>query len=252
MGRFASTADFYERSRPPYGSRFFEDVARRLAWNGTERLLDLGTGPGLLALGFAPWVADGVGVDPEPAMLAAARKAAERAGVRLRLIEGRTEDLPKAIGRFDIVTIGRALHWMDPAATRAVLDRIVAPGGSVLICRSRAVSDGRNPWLEPYDIARRRCGEPGSPGRPARDHSGVFDGTRFHFRETIAVESEQDIALTILIDRVLSMSTTSPDRIGAKIGILRDAIGAALAPFATGGHLHEIIEARADVFATDD
>ena len=252
MGRFASTVAYYERARPPYGPRFFAEVARRLALSGTERLLDLGTGPGILALGFAPWVAELVGVDPEPAMLAAARGAAERAGVGVRLIEGRAEDLPDAIGVFDIVTIGRALHWMEPAPTRVVLDRLVAPRGSLLICRSSAVPDGRNPWLEPYDLARGRWGEPGSPARHALDRSAFLAGTRFRSRGTVSVEFGQDITVTALVDRVLSMSTSSPDRIGADVAVLRASIGTALDPFAKDGILHEIVEARAEVFAAVD
>ena len=154
MGRFASTVPFYARSRPPYGPAFFAAVARRLGLRGTERLLDLGTGPGLLALGFAPWVAEVIGVDPEPAMVEAARAAAERARVAMAVVEGRAEEVPQTLGLFDLVTIGRALHWMDPAPTRAVLDRIVASRGAVLICRSASVPDGRNPWLAAYDAAR--------------------------------------------------------------------------------------------------
>ena len=252
MGRFASTVAYYERSRPPYGSLFFEEVARRLAFRGTERLLDLGTGPGILALGFAPWVGELVGVDPEPAMLVAARSAADRAGVPLRLIEGPAEDLPDDVGLFGIVTIGRALHWMDPAPTRAVLDRLVAPRGFVAICRSAAVSDGRNPWLEPYDLARGRWGEPGSPARHALDRFAFFADTRFRFRETVSVEFEQDIALPALVDRVLSMSTSSPDRIGVDVAALRASIGVALAPFARDGTLREMLEARAEIFAAND
>ena len=76
-------------------------------------LIDLGTGPGLLALGFAPYVGRIVGVDPEPAMIAAATEAAARASQALTLIEGKAEELPADIGSFDVVTIGRALHWMD-------------------------------------------------------------------------------------------------------------------------------------------
>ena len=251
MGRFASTVVYYERSRPPYGP-LFQAVARRLGLSGTERLLDLGTGPGVLALGFAPWVAELVGVDPEPAMLAAARAAADRAGAVLRLIEGRAEDLPDDVGPFDIVTIGRALHWMDPAPTREVLDRLVAPRGLVVICRSSAVSDGRNPWLDAYDLARGRWGEPGSRARRALDRSVFFAGTRFRFRETVSVEFEQDIAPTALVDRVLSMSTTSSDAIGADVGALRASIAAALDPYAKDGMLHEIVEARAEVFVAVD
>ncbi len=249
MGRFASTAAYYERSRPPYGPLFFEEIARRLALRGTERLLDLGTGPGVLALGFAPWVGELLGVDPEPAMLAAARAAADRAGVSLQLVEGRAEDVPNDIGRFDIVTVGRALHWMDPAPVRAVLDRLVAPNGSVLVCRSSTVSDGRNPWLEAFDFARRRWSDSGSPARHALDSAAFFAGTRFHLRETVLIVFEQDVASTTLVDRVLSMSSSSPDTIGAEVEALRAAIGGAIAPFASDGLLHEVLEARAEIFA---
>ena len=35
------------------------------------------------------------------------------------------------MGPYRLVTIGRAFHWMDRAATLAMLDRIVGPGGAV-------------------------------------------------------------------------------------------------------------------------
>ena len=56
-------------------------------------MLDLGTGPGLLALGFAPHVGRVVGVDVEPAMLEIAREAAVRAGHDLTLIESPAEQM---------------------------------------------------------------------------------------------------------------------------------------------------------------
>ena len=98
LRRFASTVAFHERAREPYGESFFAEVARTLGFGGGERLLDLGTGPGLLALGFAPFVGEVIGVDPEPAMLEAARQAAQRARVALRLVEARAESLPAGIG----------------------------------------------------------------------------------------------------------------------------------------------------------
>ena len=119
MGRFASTVPLYEELRPPYPADFFRNVAQKLRFGKQHRLIDLGTGPGLLALGFAPYVGRIVGVDPEPAMLAAANRAAERAAQTFTLIAGKAEDLPDEVGRFDVVTIGRALHWMDREATLA-------------------------------------------------------------------------------------------------------------------------------------
>ena len=86
MGRFATTVALYEELRPPYPPAFFGRVAQQLGLASEHALIDLGTGPGLLALGFAPYVGRIVGVDPEPAMIVAARTAAARASQTLSLI----------------------------------------------------------------------------------------------------------------------------------------------------------------------
>src|SRR6201999_2379230 len=93
MGRFATTVPLYEEYRPPYPAEFFRAVAAWLALSEDHALIDLGTGPGLLALGFAPYVGRIVGVDPEPAMLAAARQTAARRAQALTLIESKAEAL---------------------------------------------------------------------------------------------------------------------------------------------------------------
>src|SRR3982074_3988417 len=106
MGRFATTAALYEELRPPYPPGFFREVVLRLALGKEHALIDLVTGPGLLALGFAPSVGRIVGVDPEPAMLAATRKAGADASKAITLIESKAEALPSDVGKFDMVTIG--------------------------------------------------------------------------------------------------------------------------------------------------
>jgi len=130
MGRFATTVALYEELRPPYPPAFFRSVAQKLGLGSEHALIDLGTGPGLLALGFGPYVGRIVGVDPEPAMITAARKAAQRASQALTLIEGKAEALPADIGSFDVVTVGRALHWMNRDATLALFERLVAAEGA--------------------------------------------------------------------------------------------------------------------------
>ena len=64
------------------------------------------------------------------------------------------EALPLDGGQFDVVTIGRALHWMA-SATAALFNRLVAPGGAILVCTSNSAADGRNPWLEEFNRAQR-------------------------------------------------------------------------------------------------
>ena len=116
MGRFASTVGYYASARPPYGAAFFAAVARELGFDRSQRLLDVGAGPGILAIGFAPACGEVVGVDPEPAMIEAARAAAGRAGVAATFIEGRFEDMAASLGAFDVVTIGRAIPLARPGA----------------------------------------------------------------------------------------------------------------------------------------
>ena len=170
MGRFASTVAYYESARPPYGAAFFEAVALQMGLDGRERLLDVGAGPGILAIGFSPYCREVVGVDPEPGMVEAARAAAERAGVTVRFVEARFEDAAAKLGAFDIVSIGRAIHWLDPEPARAALDRALAPRGSVLVCGATSAKGGRNPWLETFNTVRDRW----KGDRPSRDHHTFF------------------------------------------------------------------------------
>jgi ubiquinone/menaquinone biosynthesis C-methylase UbiE len=253
MGRFATTAVFYERLRPPYPAAFFQHVAETLKLSKQHALIDLGTGPGLLALGFAPYVGRITGVDPEPAMLAAAREAADRAGQELTLIAGKAEDLPDDIGRFDVVTIGRALHWMDRAAILNVLERLLAPDGALLICASSSVTDGRNVWLDSYTAARREWAQDlretagGRSERVHRELAAYLAGSPFRFVETISVEASHEISATDLAQRMLTYSSSSPALLGDKVEpVLRD-VERRLAPFAQNGSVTEVLIATAQV-----
>ncbi len=244
MGRFASTVAYYESARAPYGAAFFTAAAQTLGLDRSQRLLDVGAGPGVLAIGFRPDCREVVGVDPEPGMVEAARAAADRAGVAITFIEGRFEDVAARLGAFDLVTIGRAIHWLDPGPARMALNRAVAPQGKVLVCHASSVKDGRNPWLQAFDAVRDRWKD----DRPAHDPHAFFAGGSFVPSATIRVEATYAVPLERFADRLLSMSTSSPERLGDKVPAMKDAMREALAPFAAGGMIEEVVEARAEVF----
>jgi SAM-dependent methyltransferase len=251
MGRFASTVSLYEELRPPYPPAFFRSVAEQLKFSRREALIDLGTGPGLLALGFAPYVGRVVGVDPEPGMLATAREAAARAHVDFTLIEGKVETLPPEIGAFDAVTIGRALHWMDREATLKRFEQLVARDGVILICASSTASDGRNPWLDDYAAARRAWSSPklwaesgtGNPGR--RDPAPFFRDSAFHLAEMIRTEGSHDIRVEDLARRVLTFSSTSPEALGDRVEAMLADVEQRLLPFSRDGIITEVFVAGA-------
>jgi SAM-dependent methyltransferase len=241
MGRFASTVAYYESARPPYGLAFFEAVARLLGLDRSQRLLDVGAGPGVLAIGFAPFCREVVGVDPEPGMVQAARAAAEGAGVAVRFVEGRFEDVAPRLGAFDIVTIGRAIHWLDPEPARAALERALAPQGKVMVCHASSLKDGRNLWLETLNAVRDRW----KGDRPSRDHDTFFADGHFIRTGAIRVEATYTVPVERLVERVLSMSTSSSERLGDKVPLMTSAVREA---FAAEGMIEDIVEARAEVF----
>jgi SAM-dependent methyltransferase len=253
MGRFATTAELYEQYRPPYSAEFFRAVAHRLTLSRQQALIDLGTGPGLLALGFAPYAGRVVGVDPEPKMLSAARAAAARAGADVTFVEGRAEDLPRDIGGFDVVTIGRALHWMDPSALGPLFARLVAPGGAIVVCASFSVRDGRNPWLGDYDVARRNWSDSGLLVGADKGHQihrnlpDVLGPAGFGVVDTVRVETTHEVTARDLAWRVLTFSSSSPAALGEKVEAMLADIEARLAPFSRDGVLTETLVSAADL-----
>jgi SAM-dependent methyltransferase len=253
MGRFATTVALYEALRPPYPPAFFRETAQRLRLTPAHVLIDLGTGPGLLALGFSPYVGCIVGVDPEPAMIAAARDAASRASLPLSLIESKAEDLSGDLGSFDVVTIGRALHWMDRNAVLARLDALVAPDGMIVVCSSHSAADEANPWLDPYNEARRAWShaslwsESGSGARVHRDLAGFFGGSPFHVADTVRVTTSHDIDVRDLARRVLTFSSSSPEVLGDKADAMLRDVEERLLPFSREGVVTEVVVSVAQV-----
>ena len=249
MGRFATTVPYYSQYREPYPRAFFETIAERLNFTGRERLGDIGCGPAPLAIGFASYVGSCTGVDPEPAMITAAREQAAESGVTLNLIEARVEQLPETVEGFDIVTIGRALHWMEPQMTLRVLERIVAEGGLILVCGASPPPGPSNPWLEPYNRIRSLWVDHLGEERYSADAEQRFAGSRFRFVERIVVSTTHSVTIEELVRRSLSRSTTSPQVLGERLAEFEQALAEAVRPFASDGVLREEIHASARIFS---
>src|SRR5260370_41817739 len=70
---FEGTGEYYAVGRPPYSAQLADTVARELSLDGTGQLLDVGCGPGVLALALAQLFDQVTSLDPEPGMLQAGR-----------------------------------------------------------------------------------------------------------------------------------------------------------------------------------
>ncbi|MFQ5610496.1 MAG: methyltransferase domain-containing protein [Anaerolineae bacterium] len=130
---FGRTAEDYGRYRAGFPQAFFDRVAGYGLGLPGQRLLDLGTGTGSLARGFARRGCRVTAVDPAPALLAEARRLDGRAEVDIRYVRAIAEETGLPGGGFDVVTAGQCWHWFDrPRAAREVR-RLLVPGGRLAI-----------------------------------------------------------------------------------------------------------------------
>lgn len=102
---------------------------------GTERVLDVATGPGYIAEGFAKKATEAIGVDVTDAMLAIARARTASRGIKnvsFRAADAR--HLPFGDGEFDVTVCRLALHHMpDPLEALREMTRVCRRGGMVLV-----------------------------------------------------------------------------------------------------------------------
>lgn len=106
-------------------------VEALLQLQGTERVLDVGTGTGALAFALAPHVREVVAIDSDAAM---AERARSQAPANVEVLVGDGEQLPLDSFSFDVAATLRTLHHTRrPELLVAELVRVTRPGGTILV-----------------------------------------------------------------------------------------------------------------------
>lgn len=249
--RFRSTVPFYARYRLAYPGLLLDRVAELAGLERGDEVLDLGAGPGIIAIPFGQLGMRVTAVDPEPDMLAAAQEAADAAGVTLDLRLGSSFAMPPDIGPFKLVTIGRAFHWMDRERTLDDLAQIVLSNGAVALFGERHPKTAENAWQgtldevgERYSLKRHPLERERSDPGYRSDESLLLDSP-FPRLERCGVFLRRGITVDEVVGHAFSRSATSPEKLGDQSPVFEGELREALRAIAPDGRLIEIAELTA-------
>jgi ubiquinone/menaquinone biosynthesis C-methylase UbiE len=116
-----------------------------------DRVLDVGSGPGLFLEAAAARGATAVGVDPSARMRRLAlRRVPDGLRPRITVVEGSAEHLPLEDGSATVAwAVASFHHWSDPDAGLAEVRRALAPGGRLLVAERLA---GPRGWFRGHAL----------------------------------------------------------------------------------------------------
>ena len=131
---FGRHSDDYATYRPGFPASFYDRVAAIVRIDGV-RALDLGTGPGVMALELAARGAQVTGVDISHGQIAAARRVARARNLqdRARFIVAPAEHTGLESASIELVTAGQCWHWFDGGAVLSEVRRVLSDGGVLAV-----------------------------------------------------------------------------------------------------------------------
>jgi ubiquinone/menaquinone biosynthesis C-methylase UbiE len=128
---FDESAERYTRDIAPLFAPLVADFVAYAAPLRRDRVLDVGTGTGLVAQMIAPYVRLVIGVDISPRSLAVARLIPN--ATHVHFVRADLNRLPSAAGTFSLVTSSFGLNATEPERSLRALRRVIAPGGRLVL-----------------------------------------------------------------------------------------------------------------------
>ena len=248
---FQGTAAYYTRGRLPYSSGLAEGVRAALSLDGRGRLLDVGCGPGTLALALALLFEEVVGIDPDQVMIAeAAAEAAARGIARARWLPLRAEDLPAGLGKFRVATFGQSFHWMKREQVAATVFAMLEPGGAFLLVAQETQADGATSTAAPgppYERIKtlvrqylgdvRRAGQSFLPQGTPDKEGPVIESAGFAPEQLVRLAGGAPLERRAadLVAWVFSRSDSAPHLFGEQLPIFKQDLEQVLAEEAPEG-----------------
>ncbi|WP_327356347.1 class I SAM-dependent methyltransferase [Streptomyces sp. NBC_01304] len=249
MSAFTGTSEFYQQFRPELPHELTTLLDRITPTGSPRRLLDIGTGPGLVVEALLDLFSDIVAVDSDADMVTAAEaflRPLVQPKSRLLLHHGLAEEFTPAVGwQPHLVTFCRVFHWLDQPTVLSRLSEYVAPDGVVAVFSDRSLWTADNPWqravrgvVQDFLGAQRRAGTRtfDTAGPP---HAEVLRASPFSEVTETVVPVRRTWIPEKVIGYLYSTSFAAPHLFGERRENFESAVNTVLAHFATDGVLLE-------------
>lgn len=150
--RFSNRVANYVKYRPGYPSTIVPFLEKELYLSPGHVVADIGAGTGLFAERLLEKGYVVTGVEPNAEMRKAAAMQLSRYS-SFEILDGTAEATGLPDESVDLVTVAQAFHWFDPVVTRIEFNRILRPGGKIVLAWN--ILKASNSFLEAYMALKR-------------------------------------------------------------------------------------------------
>ena len=130
---WGKTSEYYARYRDIYPDEFYQRVADRGLCVKGQRVLDLGTGTGVLPRNMYKYGADWIGTDISPEQIGQAQRLADEAGMNIEFRAVSAEKIDFPSDTFDVITACQCFWYFDHEKVMPKLAELLKPEGRLLI-----------------------------------------------------------------------------------------------------------------------
>jgi ubiquinone/menaquinone biosynthesis C-methylase UbiE len=154
--RFSDRVENYVKYRPSYPQTVMSFLRDELHISQGQMVADVGSGTGIFTGLLLQNVYEVYAVEPNKEMRAVAENEF-RGNPSFHSVDARAESTTLPARSIDLIAAAQAFHWFDHAKAKAEFQRILKPGGYVVLLWNERIQHG-DPFHEEYEALIQKFG----------------------------------------------------------------------------------------------